>query len=174
MVSNCTQVSSFIRFLAFSWSKTWLSSFFNLNARFLEQRLSIRRPSGHERRSNTFLWTGAGTPWGGRQRSSSLPPTGTTSGVCSFGSNDAPVRFCRPTWQANGKRNTASPTNWSSVHQRYNIWNALPDNVVSASSVDSSENHQPKTFLFRRSSCCQHTRWICSNLYLHPTTKITG
>ena len=43
------------------------------------------------------LWTGVGTPLGRRQRISSRPPTGTTSGFDGFGSNDASVRLLRPT-----------------------------------------------------------------------------
>jgi len=46
------------------------------------------------------LWMGVGTPFGRRQRISSRPPTGTTSGVDGFGSNDASVRLFRPvTWR---------------------------------------------------------------------------
>ena len=61
--------------------------------------MCCRRPATGRARVTQYtnLWTGVGTPLGTRQRISSLPPTGTTSGVDGFGSNDASVRLFRPT-----------------------------------------------------------------------------
>jgi len=77
-------------------------------------------------KQHTNLWTGVGTPFGRRQRISSLPPMGTTCGVDGFGSNAASVMLLRPTSVQQILQRLERPVNYPSFiihHTRMvSIW----------------------------------------------------